>query len=1087
MTGTGNDLNSMSMMNLFCQETENHCAGLSSKLLSLKNNSADKESWHPFIQATHSIKGAAQIMGFESVVNLSSSMESVFAGARKGRIVPGKDDIDLLLKALDTFEKIANVESDKVEGWLAGQKTEIEKLTNDIMAVSEERREKKVVAKEKDSASKGDKGFSPTGKSKGNNTNKTKESPPDLSSLSMMDLFRQEAENHCAALTDNLLALEKNSSDSEVLASLMRAAHSIKGAARIMNLQSIVDLAHAMEDIFVAAQENRVAIGTEDIDLLFNGVDKLEELGHAPNDEVNDWLAGEKEEIERLVGEFSHLVAKDKEEKTSLDKGPPREDSVSAAKVEKGDTIDLSSMSMLDLFRQEAETNCLVLSDNLLALEKNPEDSEVLASLMRAAHSIKGAARVINLHSIVGLAHTMEDVFVAAQEGKVGLGRDHVDMLLNGTDLFAAIAEHPNEQLDAWFKEQERTIKDLEKIFTEMAAGKVPGTVPRAPAKSQQIPVKKKRGTDQAETGKPADRSMRVSADGMNRLMGFAGEVQVESRWLPSFSRKVLRFKHRQDEIYRLLGKSVDTFGSGSLEDFSISDFRAIVAKMNSCRSHLNEILEEIEDHSRRSTEISHHLYEEVLANRMRPFTDGITGFPRMVRDVGRELGKNVEFKIIGEETLVDRDILDKIEAPLNHLIRNAIDHGIELPQHRIDARKPELALISLEAKHSAGMLSIIVSDDGCGIDIEKLRDAVIAKKMLGEEMAHQLREAELLEFIFLPNFSTRDVAGKVSGRGVGLDVVHSAVQEVRGIIRTSTELGVGTTFEMQLPLTLSVMRSLLVEISNEVYAFPLAAIDRVIRMQRDDVREIEGRQYISFNQERVGLVSATQVLEKEEKTDHQDEHDELLILVISDHYHRYGLIVDEFIEIRDLVVQRLDPRLKKVQDISSVAILEDGIPVLIVDVDDMIRTIDSLILGNRLRRIDREEFFIERPVKRILVVDDSITVREVERNMLFVKGYDVMTAVDGLDGWNTLRSEEFDLVVTDVDMPRMNGIELVTQMRQDANFSTLPVIIVSYKDREEDRKRGLEAGADYYLTKGSFQDEALVKAVEDLIGAASK
>lgn len=573
----------------------------------------------------------------------------------------------------------------------------------------------------------------------------------------------------------------------------------------------------------------------------------------------------------------------------------------------------------------------------------------------------------------------------------------------------------------------------------------------------------------------------------MNRLMGFAGEVQVESRWLPSFSRKVLRFKYRQDEVYRLLGKSVDTFGSGSLEDFSISDLRIIVAKMNSCRSHLNEILEEIEDHARRSTEISHHLYEEVLANRMRPFTDGITGFPRMVRDVGRELGKNVEFKIIGEETLVDRDILDKIEAPLNHLIRNAIDHGIELPQQRIDARKPETALITLEAKHSAGMLSIIVSDDGCGIDIEKLRDAVIAKKMLAEEMAHQLREAELLEFIFLPNFSTRDVAGKVSGRGVGLDVVHSAVQEVRGIIRTSTKLGVGTSFEMQLPLTLSVMRSLLVEISNEAYAFPLAAIDRVIRLQRDDVREIEGRQYISFNQERVGLVSATQVLEKEEKTDNQDEHDELLILVISDHYHRYGLIVDEFIEIRDLVVQPLDPRLKKVQDISSVAILEDGIPVLIVDVDDMIRTIDSLILGNRLRRIDKEDFFIERAVKRILVVDDSITVREVERNMLFVKGYDVMTAVDGLDGWNTLRSEEFDLVVTDVDMPRMNGIELVTHIRQDAKFSTLPVIIVSYKDREEDRKLGLEAGADYYLTKGSFQDEALVKAVEDLIGAPSK
>ncbi|MBU0946785.1 MAG: hybrid sensor histidine kinase/response regulator [Proteobacteria bacterium] len=909
----------------------------------------------------------------------------------------------------------------------------------------------------------------------------------DLSSMSMMDLFRQEADNHCAALSDNLLALEKNSADAEALTSLMRAAHSIKGAARIMNLDTIVGLAHAMEDIFVAAQEDRVEIGTKDIDLLFKCVDKIEQLGHVQNDDVLDWLAGEKEAIKRLVCDFSQLVTRGKEEKSPLDKAPPQEASVPVAKVKTENAMDLSSMSMMDLFRQEADNNCLILSDNLLALEKTPGDSEVLAALMRAAHSIKGAARVINLQSIVGLAHTMEDVFVAAQEGKIILGRDHVDVLLNGTDLFAAIAKQPDEQLDTWFKEQEKPIKDLENIFKEMAAGKALGAVPQALAKPQQISVKKKKSAELAETGKPADRSMRVSADGMNRLMGFAGEVQVESRWLPSLSRKVLRFKHQQDEVYRLLGKSVDAFGSGLLEDFSINDFRTMTAKMNACRSHLNEILEEIEDHARRSTEISHHLYEEVLANRMRPFADGITGFPRMVRDVGRELGKNVEFKIIGEDTLVDRDILDKIEAPLNHLIRNAIDHGIEPPQKRIEARKPETALIRLEAKHSAGMLSITVSDDGCGIDIEKLRDTVIGKKMLGEETAHQLREMELLEFIFLPNFSTRNVADKVSGRGVGLDVVHSAVQEVRGIIRISTKLGFGTTFEMQLPLTLSVMRSLLVTISNEIYAFPLAAIDHVIRLQRDAVREIEGRQYISFNQERVGLVSATQVLEKEEKKDLQDENDDLLILVISDHYHRYGLIVDAFIEIRDLVVQPLDSRLKKVQDISSVAILEDGTPVLIVDVEDMIRTIDSLILGNRLRRINREDFFIERAMKRILVVDDSITVREVERNMLFVRGYDVTTAVDGLDGWNTLRSQEFDLVITDVDMPRMNGIELVTLMRQNEKFATLPVIIVSYKDRKEDRDRGLEAGADYYLTKGSFQDETLVRAVEDLIGVPSK
>jgi two-component system sensor histidine kinase and response regulator WspE len=358
---------------------------------------------------------------------------------------------------------------------------------------------------------------------------------------------------------------------------------------------------------------------------------------------------------------------------------------------------------------------------------------------------------------------------------------------------------------------------------------------------------------------------------------------------------------------------------------------------------------------------------------------------------------------------------------------------------------------------------------------------------MIGQEAAHQLRETELLDFIFLANFSTRKAVSQVSGRGVGLDVVHSAVQEVRGVIRTNTELGVGTSFELQLPLTLSVMRSLLVEIDSEVYAFPLAALDHVVKLKPDDVREIEGRQYITFNNERVGLVSANQVFERQGKKEQTDDDDELLILIVSDHYNQYGLIVDQFLEIRDLVVQALDRRLKKVQDISSVALLEDGKPVLIVDVDDMVCTIDALITGNRLRRISSEELQVDRTVKRILVVDDSITVREVERKMLSVKGYDVQTAVDGLDGWNIIRSEDFDLLVTDIDMPRMNGIELVTLMRQDERFETLPIIIVSYKDREEDRAKGLEAGADYYLTKGSFQDETLVRAVEELIGTPSK
>lgn len=940
----------------------------------------------------------------------------------------------------------------------------------------------------------------------------------DLSAMSMMDLFRQEAENHCGVLADKLLTLEKNPADQEALAALMRAAHSIKGAARIMDLRPVVSLTHAMEDVFVAAQEGRTVLDVADIDLLLKGVDKVTALVAVAETEMAAWLAERQAELEQLAIAYAAMTASRPEKKAAT---PPavaqKEAAPSAGTASKPEQhpdkpepppelparkaeekkrpkreypADLSSMSMLDLFRQEAENHCATLSDNLLALEQNPTDTESLAGLMRAAHSIKGAARVVELPQIVVLAHAMEDVFVAGQQGRIVLGRAHIDALLRGVDLFEEAAAHGDSELPAWLNDQEKAIKELEGIFRKIATGQMTAVqevpaVPVAPAVPRQLTQTKKKEevAEAAVADKPADRALRVSAEGMNRLMGYAGEVRVESRWLPSFAQKILLLKHRQDDVHRLLNIYTETISIGASEELSRSGFRNLIAKMEICRNQVNTLLTEVEDHARRATEISHHLYQEVLANRMRPFADGARAFPRMVRDVARELGKQVQFEVIGEETLVDRDILEKIESPLNHLIRNAIDHGVEPSEERRAAGKPETAVIRLEARHSAGMLSIVVSDDGRGIDVEKLRNAVIAKKMITEETARQLRDTELFEFIFLPNFSTRDTVSKVSGRGVGMDVVHSAVHEVRGIIRTSTQLGVGTSFELLLPLTLSVMRSLLVEICGEGYAFPLVAIDHVVRLPASEVREVEGRQYMTFGQDRIGLVSATQILGKKEKKDFEDEQVDLLVVIISDRYNRYGLIVDKFLEIRDLVVQPLDRRLKKVQDVSAVAILEDGMPILIVDVEDMVHSIDALISGNRLRRIGTEDLLAERTVKRILVVDDSITVREVERKMLALKGYDVTAAVDGLEGWNTLRSEEFDLVVTDVDMPRMDGIELVTLIRQDPRFETLPVIIVSYKDRETDRARGLEAGADYYLTKGSFQDETLVRTVEELIG----
>jgi two-component system sensor histidine kinase and response regulator WspE len=343
------------------------------------------------------------------------------------------------------------------------------------------------------------------------------------------------------------------------------------------------------------------------------------------------------------------------------------------------------------------------------------------------------------------------------------------------------------------------------------------------------------------------------------------------------------------------------------------------------------------------------------------------------------------------------------------------------------------------------------------------------------------MHEAELLAFLFLPGFSLREAVTEISGRGVGLDIVHDMVKQVRGTVRVSTETAHGTQFLLQLPLTLSVLRALLVEIGGEPYAFPLSYLARTLKLAKSEIALAEGRQHFLLDGQTVGLVMAQQLLESPPAA---DAGDELAVVVLGEPGHRYGLVVERLLGERELVVQPLDAQLGKVPNILAGALMEDGAPVLIVDVDDLLRAVDKLAAGGRLDKIERSrDGGIKQQRKRILVIDDSLTVRELERKLLGNQGYEVEVAVDGMDGWNAVRTGQFDLVVTDIDMPRMDGIELVRLIKANANLSRLPVLIVSYKDREEDRQRGLEAGADYYLAKGSFHDETLLQAVVDLIG----
>ncbi|MBM0745598.1 hybrid sensor histidine kinase/response regulator (plasmid) [Phormidium sp. CLA17] len=800
---------------------------------------------------------------------------------------------------------------------------------------------------------------------------------------------------------------------------------------------------------------------------------------------------------------------------------------------------DFSHLSMLDLFYMEVKNQVATLNTCLLALENNPDPSEELTALMRAAHSIKGAARIVEIDAAIALAHVMEDCFVAAQTGDLSLTANHIDVLLQGSDLLLYIADTliANPQVPV-SKQDDRVQSVLTAISTilnsdsdlsastdpvslassgvavvaqaelqlfdlDVSSSKptieaviTPTTVlvetrPDLPPLQQPLSV----NTDliaQPGSEPTSDRVVRVSVDNLNRLMGLAGESLVEANWLQPFADSLLKLKARQVELAGVLEKLQESFADPAVSQQTEEQLRIARQKASECRQILSDRQTDLELFSRRSANLADRLYREVIASHMRPFGDGGQGFPRMVRDLARQLGKQIKFEIVGKATAVDRDILERLEAPLTHILRNAIDHGIESPAERLAAGKPVQGTIRIEAVHRARMLSITVSDDGRGIDLEVLRQEIVAKQLTTAEMARQLTETELLDFLFLPGFSTAEMLTEVSGRGVGLDVAHSMVRRVGGTIRVTSQPGKGTAFHLQLPLTLSVIRTLLVEISGEPYAVPLTRIEQVVMLPQTAVSVSENRPYFTLNQQPIGLVLAHQVLELPPSPIRPEVLPTIVISNVSsgstsaNDVSRYGLVVDRFLGERSLVVRPLNQRLGKVPNISAAALMEDGAPVLLVDVEDLVRSVDKLLASGQLKQVNQAtNGVVTQQRKRILVVDDSITVREMERKLLENKGYEVEVAVNGMDGWNAVRSGQYDLVVTDIDMPRMNGIELVTQIKTNANLKALPVIIVSYKDREEDRIRGLDAGANYYLTKSSFHDDTLLQAVIDLVGEA--
>jgi len=474
------------------------------------------------------------------------------------------------------------------------------------------------------------------------------------------------------------------------------------------------------------------------------------------------------------------------------------------------------------------------------------------------------------------------------------------------------------------------------------------------------------------------------------------------------------------------------------------------------------------------------NLLEDIKRALMLPFSSLLEIFPRFVRNLSREQGKEVDWIVQGGEIEMDRRILEEMKGPLIHLIRNCIDHGIEEPEERRRKKKSPRGTVTVAiAQRNGSKVEILVSDDGAGIDLAKVRAAAVKLSLLAPQEAAKLSDEQVLSFIFQSGVSTSPIITDISGRGLGLAIVQEKVEKLGGFVSLETVPHVGTRFRIVLPLTVATFRGILVRVAEHTFVLPTTNLEWVLRVSREEIKTVENRETIQFQGRAVSLVRLDNALDLSPKTPAGNPADKLPLVILRAAEKCMAFLVDEILNEQEILVKSLGKQLSRVRNIAGAAVLGTGKVVPILNIPDLMKSAARVVPAAKIVAVPAGA-----PAKRksLLVVEDSITARMLLKNILESAGYNVTTAIDGVDAFTLLKSEECDLVVSDVDMPRMNGFDLTAKIRADTKLSELPVVLVTALESREDRERGIDVGANAYIVKSSFDQSNLLDVILRLI-----
>nr|MCH9769963.1 response regulator [Gammaproteobacteria bacterium] len=718
--------------------------------------------------------------------------------------------------------------------------------------------------------------------------------------------------------------------------------------------------------------------------------------------------------------------------------------------------------------------------------------AEHINTYFRAAHNIKGAARGVELNAIGEVAHALESLFSTYRDKKTRPGTEVCDAALKSIDtirnIFIKTQADPNAKFD-----NGTLIRQLEAL-TELAAATSSSNNSTATEKKtksnkaeqpqEKITTSENKSAAEATEKNPAEISdkpatslsndfIKVSLEKLTSLTSLGDELQSTKLEVDEFT----KYLHKADQKIKILHEICHQMHLHTSPDSDIQNLlNNGIDKIVELENDLSKLSEQLHSSNNQLGLISGNLQDKMRTLRLVPAGTVLRPLLRTARDIARELNKKVDVDLKGEDIEIDRAILELVRDPLVHILRNSIDHGIEASEERKITKKSGVAKIIIKVSNQEGKIIISISDDGRGIDSEIIKKAAIRKHLISQQEAQGLSEKETLNLLFLPGFSTKEIITNVSGRGVGMDVVHNNITQAKGKVTINTKLGEGTQVNLNLPLTLVTDHGMFFSVNNKTFAIPTTAIVRVIETEPQQIQHAEADQIIMVDDTPVPVRKLSNVLNF--NTQENDEHNNINLIVIKSDRHQLAIIVDEIIGEREMVIKSLAPPLNNIPNLAGATLAGDGSIILVLNPYQL--TQQALSMKTKLQFADNTEETEEQT--HILVVDDSITTRSLEANLLSAHGFDVETAVNGEEAWQLLQHHNYDIVVTDVQMPLMDGFELTEHIKQDNRFNELPVIIVTSLEKEADKRRGIEVGADAYITKNQFESKALLQTIQQLI-----